>query len=62
MNLIKLEALNVLPLEEVRKKLDKKCGKMAVEDEIEEIGEKLDLGEIETDLINNVVPKPEKFG
>jgi len=34
---------------------------MAIEDEINEIGEGFDLGEIETDLVNNVVPKPEEF-
>ena len=37
MNLIKLEDLNVLPLEEIRRKLDKKYGKMT--NEINEIGE-----------------------
>ena len=31
MNLIKLEDLNILPLEEIRRKLDKKCGKMTNE-------------------------------
>jgi len=56
MNLIKLEDLNVLPLEGVRTKLDKKDGKMTIEDVINEIGEGLDLGEIETNLINNIVP------
>ena len=44
MNLIKLEDFNVLPLEEVRRRLDKKYGKMVVEDEINEIGEELDSG------------------
>ena len=34
---------------------------MTVEDEINEIGEELDLGEIETNLVNNVVHKPEEF-
>ena len=34
---------------------------MTVEDEINKIGEELDLGETETNLINNVVPKPEEF-
>ena len=62
MNLIKLEDLNVLLLEEVRRKLNKKYSKLIVEDEINEIGEKLDLSEIETNLVNNVVPKPEEFG
>jgi len=35
---------------------------MTVEDEINEIGEELDLCEIESNLVNNVVPKPEEFG
>ena len=53
MNLIRLEDLNVLPLEEIRKKLDKK----PLEEENNEVGE-----EIETNLVNNVVPKPEQWG
>ena len=61
MNLIKLEDLNVLPLEEVRRKLDKKYGKMTIEDEINEIREELDVEEIEANLVNNVVPKSEEF-
>ena len=51
MNLIKLKDLNVLPLEEVRRNLDKKYGKMAIEDEMNEIGEEFNLGEIGTNLI-----------
>ena len=39
MNLTKLEDLNVLPLKEVKRKLDKKYGKMIVENKINEIGE-----------------------
>ena len=35
---------------------------MVVEDEINEIGEEYDLVEIETNLVNNIVPKPEEFG
>ena len=35
---------------------------MTVEDEIYEIGEELDLYESETNLVNNVVSKPEEFG
>ena len=62
MNMIKLEDLNVLPLEEIRRKLDKKYGKMTIENEINEIGEKIDLYEMETNLVKNVVPKPEEFG
>ena len=40
----------------------KKYDKMAIEDEINEIGEELDLGKIGTDLVNNVIPKFEEFG
>jgi len=66
MNLIKVEDLDASPLE-VRRKLDKKYGKMAVEDEINEIREEIDVeelevGEIEINLVNNVVPKAEEFG
>jgi len=35
---------------------------MAIEDEIDEIGEELELSEIETNLVNNVIPKHEEFG
>ena len=34
---------------------------MVVEGEINETREELDLGEIETNLVNNIVPKPEEF-
>jgi len=51
MNLIKLEDLNVLPLEEIRKRLDKKL----LDEENNEVGEEVDLN-----LVNNVVPKPEE--
>jgi len=60
MNLIKLRDLNTLPLDEIKIKLDKKYGKMIKENEINEIGEEID--EIETNFVNNVVPKPEEFG
>jgi len=56
MNLIKLENLNVLPLEEIRKKLDKKFEKQTLEEENNEVWE-----EIETNLVNNVVPKPKEW-
>lgn len=62
MNLLKLDDLNALPSEEIKRKLDKKYGKITVENEINEIGEKIDLYEIETNLVKNVVPKPEEFG
>ena len=61
MNLIKIEDLNIVLLEEIKRKLDKKYRKMAVEDKINEIGEELDLGEIEKNMVNNVVPKPQEF-
>ena len=35
---------------------------MTTEDDINEIGEEIDLYETETNLVNNVVPKPEEFG
>jgi len=62
MNLIKLEDLNVLPLDEIRRKLDKKYVKMTAEDETNEIDEELDLAGTETNLVKNVVPKSEEFG
>ena len=61
MNLLKLDDLNALPLEKIRRKL-KKNGKMTNEDEINEIGEEIDLYETETNLIKNIVPKLEEFG
>ena len=57
MNLIKLEDLNVFPLEEIRKKLDKRFEKKPLEEENNEVGE-----EIENNLVNNVVPKLEEWG
>jgi len=62
MNLIKLEDLNVLPLEEIMKKLDKKFSKKLLEEEKNEVGEELNIDEIESNLVNNVVPKPEELG
>ena len=35
---------------------------MVVGDEINEIGEEIDLHETETNLVNNLVPKHEEFG
>ena len=61
MNLIKLEDLNVLALEEIRTKLDKKFEKKLVEEENHEVGEKLNIGKIESNLVNNVVPKSKKW-
>ena len=61
MNLIKLEDLHILPLEEIRRVLHKIYDKMIIEDETHGIDGELDLGETETNLINNVVPMPEEF-
>jgi len=57
MNLINSKDLNVLPLEEIRKKLDKKFEEKLLEDENNEVGE-----EIVTNLVNNVIPKLEEWG
>ena len=62
MNLIKQKDLNVLSLEKIKIKLDKKYGKITVQNEIKEIREELHLYETETNLVNNVIPKPEIFG
>ena len=35
---------------------------MTSEDEINEIKEELDLGEVKTNIVNNVIPKPEESG
>ena len=51
----------MLPLEEVKRKLDKQYGKMTIENEINEIWEELDLRRAETNLVNNTVPKSEEF-
>ena len=60
MNLIKLEDLNALPLEEIRKKLDKKIEKKILDEENNEVGEELNIDESESNLVNNIVPKPEE--
>ena len=51
-----------MPLEEIKRKLDRNYDKMTIEDEINEIGKELNLGEIETNMVNNVVPKLDEFG
>ena len=61
MNLIKLDDLNALTLEIIKQKLDKANGKMVTENKINEIGEEIDLYETETNLVNNVIHKPEEF-
>ena len=59
MNLIKLKDLNALPLEEIWKRLDKKIEKKILDEENNEVGEELKMANIESNLVNNVVPKPE---
>ena len=51
MNLIKLEDLNVVPLEGIRRKLDKKNGKMVFNEEINEIGKELNIDELKSNLL-----------
>jgi len=59
MNLNKLEDHKVLPLEDIRRKFDKEFE--VADDENNEIEEELNIDEIEYNLINNVIPKPEKI-
>ena len=40
-------------------KLDKKYGKMAFDDEINETGEELKIDDIEFNLVNKLILKPE---
>ena len=55
MNLIKQENLNMVPLEEIRRKLDKKYGKIVFDDGINDIGEELTIDEVESNLVKNVI-------
>ena len=43
-------------------KLDKEHGKLVVESEINEISEELNIDEFESNLINHVIPTPNKLG
>jgi len=61
MNLINLEHLDVIPWNEIKRKLDKKYEKLVVESEINETGEELNIGEFESNLVNNVILKPKMF-
>jgi len=61
MNLIKLEDPNVIPLEEIMRKLDNKYKKLMAESEIIKIGEGFNVEEFESNLVNNVIPKPKEF-
>jgi len=49
-------------LQQIMRKLDRKYGKIVFDDKINEIGEELNLDEIESNLINNFVHKHEEFG
>ena len=44
------------------KKLDKKFRKKLLEEENNEVGEELNIDKIESNLVNNVVPKLEEWG
>ena len=61
MNLIKLEDLNIVSLEEIRRKLNKKYDKMVFNDKINKTGEKLNVDKIESNPVNNIILKPEEF-
>jgi len=62
MNLIKLEDLSTLPLEEIREKLEKKLEEKILDEENNDVVEELNIVEIESNSVNNVVPKPEEWG
>lgn len=47
MNLIKHQDLDAVPFKEVRRKRQKKYGKLAAESEINEIGEELNIDEFD---------------
>ena len=51
--------MDVVPLAKVRRKPDKQYGKFVVECEINEIGEELKNYEIDTNLVNYIIPKHE---
>jgi len=55
MNPTKLEEMDVIPLEEIRRKLEKQHGKLVIASEINEIGEELNIEEFESNLVNNVI-------
>jgi len=52
----------MIPSNKIKIKLDKKYKKLMVESEINETGEELNIGEFESNLVNNVILKPKKFG
>lgn len=62
MSLIKLEDMESIPLEKIRKMFDKKLGKMVLDEESNEVGEKIEDEPLEINLVNNMIPKPERFG
>ena len=60
MNLVKLEDLDVVPL--VNRKLDKKkYGKLVAKSEFNETGKELSIDELDSNLVNNVISKPEVY-
>ena len=61
MNLFKLKDLKFLPLEEIKRKLYKKFKKMVVDEKNNNIGENLNICEIESNIVNNIIPKPKNM-
>ena len=54
LKLIKLEDLDVVSLEEIKRTLEKKYDKKVFDDEINKIGEELNIDEIKSNIVNNV--------
>jgi len=62
MNLIKLEDLNAVQLEEIRKNRIRNLRKKTLDEENNKVGEELKIDEIESHLVKNVVHKPKEWG
>ena len=58
---IKLECLHAIPLEQDRRKLNKKYRELVAKSELHEISKKLNIKEFESNLNNNVISKPGEF-
>ena len=54
--------MDIVPLKEIRRKPEKKHGKLMAKNENNEFGEELSLDNIESNLVGNVIPKSKAFG
>jgi len=61
MNLIKLEDLQAIPIEEVKKKVRQKIKQILIDSEINGIGEELNISEFESKLVDTIIANPEDF-